>query len=73
MLTGMSRLALVVVGAVLVLFGVLFTLQGVGLVGGSPMTGSTTWVVLGPIIALVGVLLAVRGSRRAGGAPPRAR
>jgi len=52
-------LALTVVGAVLVALGVLFTLQGVGLVGGSPMTGDPFWAAAGPVIALVGLYLAV--------------
>lgn len=46
------------------LFGLLFTLQGVGAVGGSPMSNTTTWSVLGPIIALVGIVVAVVGWRR---------
>jgi drug/metabolite transporter superfamily protein YnfA len=55
------------VGVVLVLFGGLFTLQGLNVVKGSAMTGSTFWAVAGPIIALVGVALVVaslRGGRR---------
>jgi len=32
------------------LFGLLFALQGFGMVGGSPMSNTTTWSVLGPII-----------------------
>ena len=67
----MTRSVLVVVGVVLILLGLLFTLQGVGLVGGSAMTGSTTWVVLGPVIALGGALLVHRGSRRPGGGSRR--
>jgi len=43
----------------MVLCGVLFTLQGVGAVQGSPMSNTTTWTVLGPIIALAGAVLAV--------------
>ena len=48
----------------MVLFGVLFTLQGIGKVQGSFMSNTTTWTVLGPIIALVGLGLAIGGSRR---------
>ena len=48
----------------MVLFGVLFTLQGVGTVQGSFMSNTMTWTVLGPIIALAGIGLAVAGSRR---------
>jgi drug/metabolite transporter superfamily protein YnfA len=58
------RMAIVILGVIVALFGLLFTLQGFGAVGGSPMSNTTTWSVLGPIIALVGVALAVAGSRR---------
>ncbi|GAY15469.1 hypothetical protein [Mycobacterium sp. shizuoka-1] len=47
-----------VLGVLVALFGTLFTLQGFGLVQGSPMSNTTTWSVLGPIIALVGLGLA---------------
>ncbi|AMO62227.1 integral membrane protein [Mycolicibacterium phlei] len=50
-------------GVIVTLFGVLFTLQGVGVVGGSPMSDTTTWSVLGPIIAVIGVGLAITGVR----------
>lgn len=53
-----------VVGGLMVLFGVLFTLQGVGKVQGSFMSNTTTWTVLGPIIALIGLGLAIAGQRR---------
>ena len=58
------RNAMSVLGVVMALFGVLFTLQGVGKVQGSFMSNTTTWTVLGPIIALIGVGLAVAGWRR---------
>ena len=50
----------------MVLFGVLFTLQGMGKVDvqGSPMTNTMTWTVLGPIIALAGAVIAIAGWRR---------
>ena len=60
----MGRTGFIVGGAVLAALGVLFTLQGLGYVGGSAMSGSATWAVLGPIIALVGVALVVVGVRR---------
>jgi amino acid transporter len=53
------RMALLSVGVALVLFGLLFTLQGFGAVQGSPMSNTTTWSVLGPIIAGTGLVLAV--------------
>jgi len=55
-----------VLGVLMVLFGVLFTLQGMGKVHvqGSPMTNTMTWTVLGPIIALAGAVIAIAGWRR---------
>jgi hypothetical protein len=58
------RHAVGVVGVLVALFGLLFTLQGFGAVQGSPMSNTTTWSVLGPIVALIGVGLAVAGWRR---------
>jgi hypothetical protein len=60
----MRRPVAVVVGALLVAVGALWTVQGVGYVGGSAMSGVTLWAVVGPIVAVVGVLLAVWGGRR---------
>lgn len=56
-----------IVGVLLVVFGGVFTFQGLGYLGGSSMTGDTTWAVIGPILAVVGlvlVVLAVLGARR---------
>lgn len=52
------RTTTLVIGIVLTLFGILFTLQGFGAVQGSPMSNTTTWSVLGPIIAIAGLVLA---------------
>ena len=57
------RLAIVVVGVLVALAGLLFTLQGFGAVSGSPMTNTTTWSILGPIIALIGIAIAFGGWR----------
>jgi hypothetical protein len=54
---------LVIVGVILAVMGAIFTLQGLGFLGGSPMTGSTLWALLGPIIALLGIVLVVYGLR----------
>lgn len=58
------RIIIAVLGVFVALFGLLFTLQGFGVVGGSPMSGTTTWSILGPIIALIGIALAVGSWRR---------
>jgi hypothetical protein len=56
-------------GVLLVLVGALWTLQGLGVVGGSVMSGVTLWAVIGPIVALGGLALAL-SARRGGGTTP---
>ncbi len=51
-------------GVVMVVFGTLFTLQGLGYVGGSAMTGSSFWAIAGPIIAGLGVAVLIVSARR---------
>jgi hypothetical protein len=60
----MSKPVLITIGVIVALLGLLFTLQGLGVVGGSAMSGSTLWAVLGPIIAIVGIVLVVVGLRK---------
>jgi drug/metabolite transporter superfamily protein YnfA len=60
----MTRNTLIAVGAVLVVFGAVWFLQGIDVLGGSGMSGKTTWAVIGPIVALVGVVVVVSGLRR---------
>ncbi len=59
----MTRTVLLLIGTVMVLLGVLFALQGFGVIGGSAMSGTTTWSILGPLIAIVGAVLVARGLR----------
>jgi hypothetical protein len=53
-----------VIGALLVLIGAVWTLQGLDVLGGSAMSGSTMWAVIGPIVAIGGALLLWQGFRR---------
>ncbi|WP_152204620.1 hypothetical protein [Georgenia thermotolerans] len=55
---------LAVVGVIVAVVGVVWTLQGLGLLAGSPMTGVRTWAIIGPIVAVIGVVLLVAGLRR---------
>ncbi|HSK34918.1 MAG TPA: hypothetical protein VK903_15660 [Propionicimonas sp.] len=56
-----NRAVLLLVGGILLIaVGVVWTLQGVGILAGSVMSGSTMWAVIGPIVAIVGVYLVVR-------------
>lgn len=59
----MRRALLVVVGALLVLTGIVWTLQGLGYFGGSAMSGETVWAVVGPVVAVVGVVVGAAGLR----------
>ena len=54
---------LVGAGALIALLGVIFTLQGVGALGGSVMSGVTFWAVAGPVIAVAGLAIAAFGLR----------
>ena len=57
----MKNTVLAPVGVLLILVGVLWTLQGLDIIGGSGMSGKTLWAVIGPIVALIGCgLLVVR-------------
>lgn len=56
---------LVVAGVVLTIAGVVWALQGFGVIGGSFMSGNSVWAIVGPVIALVGLALVAFGVRRA--------
>jgi hypothetical protein len=59
-----TRTLLIAAGSLIALAGIVFTLQGVGAIGGSSMSGTTTWSVLGPVIALAGLALVITALRR---------
>lgn len=51
-------------GVLLVLMGVIWTLQGLDIIKGSAlMSGKTLWAVIGSIVAILGALLVARGLR----------
>lgn len=61
----MRRWIPVTFGVLLVLAGIVFTAQGLSLLGQSGgMNGQTAWAVIGPIIALAGIVLITIGARR---------
>jgi hypothetical protein len=55
---------LVGAGVLIALVGIIFMLQGFGVLGGSAMSGVTFWAVAGPIIALAGLAVAAVGLKR---------
>ena len=67
----MSRTFTLVVGGLLILVGIVWTLQGLDVMGGSGMSGPALWAVVGPVVALVGAYLVVRAVRSSPG--PRGR
>ena len=50
-------------GLLAVVVGAVWTLQGLGYVGGSVMSGVTLWAIVGPIVSVVGLVLIVVGLR----------
>jgi hypothetical protein len=60
----LKQVVLIGGGLILVLAGAIFTLQGLGAIGGNnAMSGVTFWAIAGPVIALAGVVLAILGVR----------
>jgi hypothetical protein len=58
-----------VLGIVLVLAGAVWTLQGLGVLGGSSMSNDTKWAVIGPVVALAGLVVTFAGGRARGRRP----
>ena len=56
-------------GVTLSAVGLVWTLQGLNILGGSAMSGSSLWAIIGPIVLIVGLALIVIGivRRRRGG------
>jgi len=59
----MRSALLVLFGVIIALFGALFTLQGIGVVQGSPMSNTTTWSLIGPVVVVAGVVMIYLGRR----------
>lgn len=53
-MAGVTRPLLLGVGALLVIVGLVWFLQGIDVLGGSGMSGKTLWAVVGPVVAIVG-------------------
>jgi hypothetical protein len=58
------RIALTIVGLLIVIIGGTWFLQGINVLPGSFMTGQTRWAVNGGMAALVGLILIVAANRR---------
>jgi hypothetical protein len=60
----MRRPGLIAAGAIIALAGLVFTLQGVGVLKGSTMSNTTFWSAAGPVIIVVGLIVIRLGARR---------
>jgi hypothetical protein len=60
----MKKRLLVAAGVLIALVGFIWTLQGLGYIGGSGMSGVTLWAVIGPVVVAVGIAVAASGMRR---------
>ncbi|MET7990013.1 hypothetical protein ABZU76_03790 [Amycolatopsis sp. NPDC005232] len=60
----MKRWITLAIGAVLVLVGAVWVLQGAGVITGSFMTGQKMWFLIGLVAILVGVVVVAATARR---------
>jgi hypothetical protein len=60
---GRMRWVLVILGGLMVLMGGVWTLQGIGLLPGSFMTGQTFWAVAGLLTLFAGAALCYAATR----------
>ena len=44
-------------GVILIAIGLVWTLQGFNVLGGSAMSGSSLWATIGPIVLIAGLVL----------------
>jgi hypothetical protein len=60
----MGKTGLVVIGAAATVVGLVWTLQGLGTLEGSPMSGVAVWAKVGPAVSGLGVALVIVALRR---------
>lgn len=58
------RALFIALGIAMVLTGAVWTLQGLDVLGGSPMSGVEVWAIIGPLVAGLGVGLVIAAARR---------
>jgi hypothetical protein len=53
-----GRLAVLIVGVIILLMGVVFTLQGANVIGGSAlMSGNSEYIYIGGVVAIIGLVV----------------
>jgi LPXTG-motif cell wall-anchored protein len=58
------KIVLNIVGVLLLLPGIIFFLQGINVLLGSPMTGQSQWAIIGGILIIIGAGLLWFANRR---------
>ncbi|MGA2110784.1 MAG: hypothetical protein ABSG98_01385 [Anaerolineales bacterium] len=58
------KIALAIIGVLLILGGAIWFFQGINVLPGSAMTGQMKWAIYGVIAVLAGVVLLILGVRR---------
>jgi cytochrome c biogenesis factor len=58
------RIIVSILAVLLMLVGVVWVLQGIGVIGGSVMTGQSQWTIIGGVSFIVGVGLLVFANRK---------
>jgi hypothetical protein len=61
---GDLRWSRVILGLLMLIAGGIWFLQGIGLIGGSFMTGSVLWAIIGALVLIAGILLVREGFGR---------
>lgn len=60
----MGKVALLVVGVLLIAIGAVWFFQGIGSLAGSPMTGVSFWAFAGGASFVIGLVVLLLGLRR---------
>jgi len=56
---------LAAVGVIVTIAGLIWALQGFGVIGGSFMSGDSVWAIIGPVVAAAGLVIIAIAVRRA--------
>ena len=56
--------AALVIGLIVLFFGIVFALQGDGVIGGSVMSNNSFWIYAGSAIAVLGIVITGLGALR---------
>ncbi len=65
-----GKLAVMVVGIVVLLMGIVFALQGANVIGGSSlMSGNSAYIYIGGVVAVIGLILIALAPRLGRGTP----